>query len=93
MDSVILFTIIFSLLNGIFEEVIWRGILLHSFQEGLNNTLYAIIFTSIGFGLQHISLGFSLLPSILFSIGGVWFAIVNLSSNSIYPSNNMAQHY
>lgn len=84
--ALILFAILFSLLNGIFEEVIWRGVLLKSFQEGLDNTLYSVIFTSIGFGLQHVSLGFSLLPSILFSFGGIWFTIVNLRTNSIYPS-------
>lgn len=85
-SSLILFTILFSLLNAIFEEVIWRGLLLNIFRDNLNNTIYAVIFTSIGFGLQHISLGFSLLPSILFSFGGIWFAIVDLRTDSIYPS-------
>ncbi|KKI89475.1 hypothetical protein WQ54_26085 [Bacillus sp. SA1-12] len=75
----------FSFINASLEELLWRGYLLSHFKEPAGDT-YALIFTSIGFGLQHISIGIPLIPSILFSFGGVFLAGVVMRSNSIYPA-------
>lgn len=54
----VLFALLFSLINGVLEEYIWQGILLRQFSNQLGEKC-AIVLTSIGFGLQHYSLSFS----------------------------------
>lgn len=85
LQTMIIFALLFSVINGFLEEVIWRGILLHRFRESSSDG-YALFITSLGFGLNHFSIGIPFLPSVLFSIGGVFFAGVVLRSNSIYPA-------
>ncbi|SOC45053.1 CAAX prenyl protease-like protein [Ureibacillus acetophenoni] len=52
----------------------------------LTSTGYAVIVTSIGFGLLHLAIGFSLSLSLLISIAGGIYALITLKTNSIYPS-------
>jgi len=85
IQSLLLFCLFFSLINAVFEEVIWRGILLSALKE-FTSTGYAIIVTSIGFGLLHLAIGFSISLSLLISIAGVIYALITLKTNSIYPS-------
>lgn len=82
--SLLLFCLFFSLLNAVFEEVIWRGIMLSALTE-LTSTGYAIIVTSIGFGLLHLAIGFTISLSLLIAVTGVIYAIITLKTNSIYP--------
>jgi uncharacterized protein len=83
-QSLVLFGLFFSLINAVFEEVIWRGMLLSRLKEH-TSTWYAIAVTSIGFGLLHLSIGFSLPLSLLISLAGVIYALITLKTNSIYP--------
>jgi uncharacterized protein len=85
IQSLLLFCLFFSLINAVFEEVIWRGIMLSALKE-LTSTRYAIIVTSVGFGLLHLAIGFSITLSLLISIAGVIYAVITLKTNSIYPS-------
>ncbi|MGM0874781.1 MAG: CPBP family intramembrane glutamic endopeptidase [Bacillota bacterium] len=85
LRDLIMIAIFFTFINAILEELLWRGFLLSHFKECVND-YYALIFTSIGFGLQHISIGIPLVPSFLFSFGGIFFAGVVMRANSIYPS-------
>lgn len=85
IQSLLLFCIVFSLINAVFEEVIWRGILLSALKEHAS-TRYAVIITSVGFGLFHLSIGFPLILSLFISVAGVIYAIITLQTNSIYPS-------
>lgn len=85
IQSLFLFCLVFSLINAVFEEVIWRGIMLSALRDFIS-TGYAIIVTSIGFGLLHLAIGFSLPLSLLISFAGVIYAIITLKTNSIYPS-------
>jgi membrane protease YdiL (CAAX protease family) len=85
IQSLLLFSLFFSLINAVFEEVIWRGILLSTLREH-TSTGYAIIVTSVGFGLLHLSIGFSIALSLLISVAGVIYAVITLSTKSIYPS-------
>lgn len=43
MQHILLFALLFSIVNGMLEECIWRGILLHYFsnQFGENGLLYS----------------------------------------------------
>ncbi|WP_394234064.1 CPBP family intramembrane glutamic endopeptidase [Niallia oryzisoli] len=85
IQTLLVFCLIFSLVNAVFEEVIWRGILLSTLKEH-TSTGYAVLVTSVGFGLLHLSIGFSLALSLFISIAGVIYAIITLKTNSIYPS-------
>nr|WP_270182374.1 CPBP family intramembrane glutamic endopeptidase [Alkalihalobacillus sp. CinArs1] len=83
--SLLLFGVLFALINATLEEVIWRGVMLSSLKRSVS-TLYAVLITSVGFGLLHISIGIPVIMSILFSFGGLFYAIVVIKSRSIYPS-------
>ncbi|CAI8772298.1 CPBP family intramembrane metalloprotease [Bacillus sp. IT-79MI2] len=77
--------VLFSIINGVLEECIWRGILLHQFTNQFDEK-WAILLTSIGFGLQHYSLGFSWSVSTAFIIAGIFYGGIVVKSNSIIPA-------
>ncbi|MGE7604429.1 CPBP family intramembrane glutamic endopeptidase [Peribacillus sp. NPDC097675] len=85
IQSLLLFCLFFSLINAVFEEVIWRGIMLSALKE-ITSTGYAMIVTSIGFGLLHLAIGLSMSFSLLISVAGVIYAVITLKTNSMYPS-------
>ncbi|MFJ7746336.1 CPBP family intramembrane glutamic endopeptidase [Peribacillus sp. NPDC097295] len=85
IQSLLLFCLFFSLINAVVEEVIWRGIMLSALKE-FTSTGYAMIVTSVGFGLLHLAIGFSISFSLLISVAGVIYAVITLKTNSIYPS-------
>jgi CAAX protease family protein len=80
-----LLAIVFSITNAVFEEMIWRGTLLSRFSEQLGEK-WAVAVTSLGFGLQHYSLGFPWIICIAFSIGGIFYGGITVKSKSIFPS-------
>ncbi|OXS64454.1 hypothetical protein B0G93_101352 [Bacillus sp. V-88] len=83
--SLFLFALGFTILNATLEELIWRGVMLSSLIRN-TSVIYAVTVTSIGFGLLHLSIGIPLLLSLLFSFGGLFYSIVVLKTDSIYPS-------
>lgn len=85
IKSILLFCILFSIINGFLEELIWRGVLLSCFKE-YTSDFYAIFMTSLGFGFQHISIGIPFYISLFFSIGGFFYAAIVFRTNSIYPA-------
>ncbi|MDP5275225.1 CPBP family intramembrane glutamic endopeptidase [Chengkuizengella axinellae] len=85
VKQMLVFGILFSVINASLEEIIWRDILLSSLKRYVS-TFYAIVITSVGFGLLHISIGIPLIISLLFSLGGLFYATVVLKTNSIYPA-------
>lgn len=85
IQTLLLFCLFFSLINAVFEEVIWRGILLSALKEA-TSTGYAVMVSSVGFGLLHLSIGFSIFLSLFISVAGVIYALITLKTNSIYPS-------
>ncbi|WP_233201426.1 CPBP family intramembrane glutamic endopeptidase [Sporosarcina sp. P13] len=85
LKSIVIFAILFAILNATLEELIWRGTMLSSLKRNVS-TCYAVLITSIGFGLLHISIGIPVIISLLFSFGGFFYAMVVLKSKSIYPS-------
>lgn len=84
-ESLFLFAIGFTILNATLEELIWRGVMLSSLIRN-TSVIYAVTVTSLGFGLLHLSIGIPLLLSLLFSFGGLFYSIVVLKTDSIYPS-------
>lgn len=85
IQEVWLLTIVFSITNAVLEELIWRGNLLSRFSEQLGEK-WAVVVTSLGFGLQHYSLGIPWIICIAFSIGGIFYGGITIKSRSIIPS-------
>jgi len=79
------FAIAFAFVNGILEELIWRGALLSRFSEQLGER-WAVIVTSLGFGLQHYSLGFPWAVCVAFAFGGFFYGGLTVKSKSIVPA-------
>ncbi|RBP06195.1 CPBP family intramembrane glutamic endopeptidase [Rossellomorea aquimaris] len=85
VKSLWLFALGFTILNATLEELIWRGVMLSSLKRNVS-VLYAVTVTSLGFGLLQLSIGIPVLLSLLFSFGGLFYSIVVLKTDSIYPS-------
>jgi uncharacterized protein len=80
----LVFCILFSVVNACLEELIWRGILFSSLIKEVS-VPYALVITSLGFGLLHLTIGFPFIVCLLFSLGGLFYGMVVLKTNSIYP--------
>lgn len=65
LSSILVVGLLFSFLDALLEEVIWRGMVLASLQKEVS-TLYAVLVSSIGFGLLHLAIDFPLITSLLF---------------------------
>jgi uncharacterized protein len=85
ITDLLLFCILFSVINAVLEEVIWRGILLSGMLRH-TSAFYAITVTSVGFGLLHLAIGISLGLSLLFSLAGVVYGVITWKTGSIYPA-------
>ncbi|WP_404427828.1 CPBP family intramembrane metalloprotease [Ureibacillus chungkukjangi] len=85
LQTLFWFCIGFSLINAIFEEVIWRGLMLSTLVK-ITSPGYVVFITSVGFGLLHLAIGFSMGLSLLIAVAGVFYALITLKTNSIYPS-------
>lgn len=85
IQHILPFALLFSIINGILEECIWRGILLYHFTNQLGEK-WAVLLTSIGFGLQHYSLEFPWSICITFILAGVFYGGIVVKSNSIVPA-------
>jgi uncharacterized protein len=85
LERAVIGILLFSVINATLEELIWRGLLLKLISTQLGEKL-AVIITSIGFGLQHYSLGFSWLTCLFFTLGGLFYGGITVKSNSILPA-------
>jgi len=85
IKSLLGFCLMFSIINATLEELIWRGLMLSSLKDCVSVTS-AVAITSIGFGLLHLAIGIPFILSLLFSFGGLFYALIVIKTNSIYPS-------
>jgi len=76
---------LFALINGILEEILWRGLLLTSMVDLVGEKV-AIVFSSLAFGLSHLAFGYSLLTCLGFALGGIFYAGIVIRSGSIIPA-------
>ncbi|WNS77382.1 CPBP family intramembrane glutamic endopeptidase [Bacillus sp. DTU_2020_1000418_1_SI_GHA_SEK_038] len=80
-----LFIILFSVLNGTLEEILWRGIVLTRLVD-LAGEKAAVIFSGLGFGLSHLAFGYSWWLCLLYALGGIFYAGITIRSGSILPA-------
>ena len=83
--SFFVFLILFSLISGILEEILWRGVLLTRMVELVGNN-GAIVFSSLAFGLSHLAFGYSLLACLGFALSGAFYAGIVIRSGSMIPA-------
>jgi membrane protease YdiL (CAAX protease family) len=69
--NIIFYGIIFSIVNALLEEFIWRGFVLARLI-GITTEKIALIVSSMAFGLYHYSLNFPLWLCLVFAIGGFY---------------------
>ncbi|RBP96251.1 hypothetical protein DFO70_10154 [Cytobacillus firmus] len=81
----LIFLIGFSIINGMMEELLWRGIILSRMLE-LSGEKAAVLFSGLAFGFSHIMLGYSFISCLLFAFGGVFYAAITVKSRSIFPA-------
>ena len=84
-NPIILYGLLFALVNSILEGVLWRGFILGRIVDFLDEK-QALIITSLAFGFYHISLGFPIWTCLVFSIGGFYFGGVTIKSKGIFAS-------
>lgn len=70
-----------TVLPGIFEEIAFRGLLLHGLRRRLHPVLLALV-VGVVFGFYHVAL-FRLVPT---AVLGVLFAAVTMMTGSIFPA-------
>ncbi|WP_166244424.1 CPBP family intramembrane glutamic endopeptidase [Paenibacillus turpanensis] len=78
------FGVLFGIVNGILEELVWRGFVLSRMAAALGQ-LHGLLVTSLAFGLYHYSLGISWPICILFAGFGVMMGGLTLRSGGIGP--------
>lgn len=83
--SFLTFLILFSAINAIIEEALWRGLLLTRMKD-LAGEKAAVIFSGLAFGLSHLALGYSLPICLGFAAGGVFYAGITVRSRSLFPA-------
>ncbi|WP_231734732.1 CPBP family intramembrane glutamic endopeptidase [Bacillus sp. FJAT-29937] len=81
----LLFILLFSIINGTLEEILWRGIVLTRLVD-LAGEKTAVIFSGLGFGLSHLAFGYSWWLCLLFALGGIFYAGITIRSGSILPA-------
>ncbi|MEH7124905.1 CPBP family intramembrane glutamic endopeptidase [Bacillus sp. JJ1773] len=81
----LLFIILFSIINGTLEEILWRGIVLTRLVD-LAGEKAAVLFSGLGFGLSHLAFGYSWWLCFLFALGGIFYAGITIRSGSILPA-------
>jgi len=70
-----------TVLPGIFEEITFRGLLLHGLRRRLHPALLAVV-VGVIFGIFHVAL-FRFVPT---AVLGIMFAAVTLLTGSIFPA-------
>lgn len=74
--------IIFSLINAVLEELLWRGFVLNRLNDCYGEKI-GLILMSLTFGVYHYSLGFTLPICLLFSLGGIYFGGIAIKSKGL----------
>lgn len=83
--NLVYYGLLFSIVNSVIEEVVWRGVIQRKNIEWLGK-VYGLIVTSILFGLTHLDLGFPLGVCIAFAFGGFFMGGFAIRSQGIGPS-------
>ncbi|NHC41294.1 CPBP family intramembrane metalloprotease [Bacillus sp. MM2020_1] len=83
--SAVLFILLFSCINALLEEVLWRGIFLPKLITITNHPLGMVV-TSIAFGLHTTMFGFSLIIFISYMLLGIFLGFLTIKFKSIFPS-------
>ncbi len=86
--QLILYGLLFAVINSFLEEVLWRGFILARTVDSLGKK-QALIVTSLAFGFYHLSLDFSILSCLAFSVGGFYMGGTAIQSKGIFASISM----
>ncbi|MDQ6423650.1 type II CAAX endopeptidase family protein [Paenibacillus sp. LHD-117] len=80
----LVYALVFSIVNSILEEILWRGYILSRIVSDLGEK-FGLVVTSIGFGFYHYSLGIPWILCVAFSIFGMIMGGVAIRSRGLLP--------
>lgn len=79
---VLLYGLLFSVLNALLEEVIWRGFITSRAMDVVGEQ-QALVLTAVSFGIYHLSLGFAPWVCAIFAIGGFYMGGAAIKSKGL----------
>lgn len=79
----ILYGLLFTVINAILEEFIWRGFVLGKLVDSVGEK-QALILSALAFGFYHISLDFTIGACLIFSIGGFYMGGSAIKSRGLF---------
>lgn len=80
-----LLILLFALVNAIFDEILWRGILLPKLIRHTNQPI-GIVITSIAFGINTTMFGFSAMICMIYIFLGFMLAFLTVKAQSVFPA-------
>lgn len=83
--NIILYGLLFSLINASLEEMLWRGFILERLV-GLAGEKQGLVISALAFGLYHLSLGFSVWACLVFAVGGFYMGGVTIRARGLLPA-------
>ncbi|WP_236628625.1 CPBP family intramembrane glutamic endopeptidase [Paenibacillus mucilaginosus] len=84
LGRMLLYALLFAVINAPLEEVLWRGYVLSRFTDRLGETR-GLLAMALGFGFYHYSLGFPWSICALFSFFGLLMGGVAVRSRGLLP--------
>ncbi|NMO97998.1 CPBP family intramembrane glutamic endopeptidase [Paenibacillus lemnae] len=84
LGQLLLYGIAFGLINGILEEILWRGYVLSGFT-GMFGEIKGIFIAGTGFGFYHFHLGFGWEICLLFAVFGWMMSALAVQSKGLLP--------
>lgn len=86
--NILLYGLLFTIVNAALEEIIWRGFILARTIDFVGEK-QALIISALSFGIYHISLGFPLWACLIFSVGGFYMGGATIVSKGLLPAFTM----
>lgn len=80
--QIILYGMLFSFINAILEEFLWRGFILTRLLD-ISSEKIALIVSALAFGLYHYSLQFPIWACLIFAIGGFYMGGTAIKSKGL----------
>lgn len=84
LGQLFLFGVCFALVNAVFEELLWRGLILPRMIDFCGEKM-GLVFSSVAFGCYHYSIGFPWTICALFSLCGMIMGSLAIRSRGLLP--------
>lgn len=80
--EILKYGLIFTLVNAVLEELLWRGFILSRSADSVGE-VQGLIITALTFGIYHLSLGFPVWTCLVFAVGGYFMGGTAIRSKGL----------